>query len=208
MLQHSQKACGEAAVPGPDMPVAGAGQCSSWRRLTPLGKQAWWWVPGSYVWNRHGQCLWSWCVGLRSCGLVILEQDELLCDSTGRPKIGDLGSLPRGLTPPTKFCQWHGWGGLSFLDVSSQPPESVYSREIYLLIFKKLFYVCEGLACVYTCVLCVDSACGGSEEGTGSPRTRVTDDCELWCGDWELNPGPKPEQAVLLTIELPLQVSP
>ena len=84
MPQHSQKACREAAVPGPDMPVAGAGQGSSWRRLTPLGQQAWWWIPGSYAWDHHGQCLWSWCVGLRSCGLVILEQDGLLCDLTGR----------------------------------------------------------------------------------------------------------------------------
>lgn len=50
------------------------------------------------------------------------------------------------------------------------------------------------------CVLCVDSACGRSEEGTGSPRTGATEDCELPCGGWELNWGPKPEQA---DIELP-----
>lgn len=49
-------------------------------------------------------------------------------------------------------------------------------------------------------MLCVDSACGGSEEGTGSPRTGATEDCELPCGGWELNWGPKPEQA---DIELP-----
>lgn len=63
--------------------------------------------------------------------------------------------------------------------------------------------MCAPVCCVWTVIVG-----GGSEEGAGSPRTGVTDDCELWCGGWELNLGPKPEQAVLLTIELPLQVPP
>ncbi|CAO2613549.1 hypothetical protein LEMLEM_LOCUS16128 [Lemmus lemmus] len=29
----------------------------------------------------------------------------------------------------------------------------------------------------------------------------VTDSCELPCGCWELNPGPREEQSVLLTTE-------
>lgn len=96
-------------------------------------------------------------MGLRSCGLVILEQDGLLCDSTGRPRISDLGSLPRGLKPPpTWFCQWHReWGeGLSFLDVSSQAPKSVYTPEIYLLIFKNYLCVRGSRLRVRLCAVC------------------------------------------------------
>jgi hypothetical protein len=38
-----------------------------------------------------------------------------------------------------------------------------------------------------------------------SPRTRVTDSCELPCGCWELNLGLLEEQPVHLTIEPSLQ---
>lgn len=37
------------------------------------------------------------------------------------------------------------------------------------------------------------------------PRTRVTDDCKLPCGCWELVFGPPQDQPVLLTSELSLQ---
>ena len=43
-------------------------------------------------------------------------------------------------------------------------------------------------------------------EGVRSPGTGVTDNCELPCGYWELNPGPLEEQAVLLTAEPSLQI--
>lgn len=44
----------------------------------------------------------------------------------------------------------------------------------------------------------------GSEEGTGSSRTGVTDGCELSCGFWELIPGPLQEQESFATTELSL----
>jgi hypothetical protein len=39
-----------------------------------------------------------------------------------------------------------------------------------------------------------------SEKGAGSPKTGVTESCELPGGCWELNPGPLETQPVLLTI--------
>ena len=41
--------------------------------------------------------------------------------------------------------------------------------------------------------------------GITSPRTGVTDSCELPCGCWERNLGPLEEQLVGLTIESSLQ---
>ena len=46
--------------------------------------------------------------------------------------------------------------------------------------------------------------CLVSMEGRGgfrSPRTGVTDSCELLRGCWELSPGPLPEQPVLSSAE-------
>lgn len=47
--------------------------------------------------------------------------------------------------------------------------------------------------------------CPRKPESVGSPRARVTDDCELpyWC--WELNPDPLEKQSVLLIAEPSLQ---
>lgn len=44
-----------------------------------------------------------------------------------------------------------------------------------------------------------------SEKGTGSPRSTVTDSCELTRGDCDLNSKPLDEQSFLLTAEPPLQ---
>lgn len=44
------------------------------------------------------------------------------------------------------------------------------------------------------------------EQGVGSPKFGVTDDCELPCGCWELNPGLVQEQYILLTAEPSLQL--
>ena len=45
------------------------------------------------------------------------------------------------------------------------------------------------------------------EEGTGFPRTGVTNGCEPPRGYWESNPGPLEEQPVLLTTEPSLYLS-
>lgn len=44
-----------------------------------------------------------------------------------------------------------------------------------------------------------------TEEGIGSPGTRVKDGCEQSCDYWELYPGPLEETPVLLTSGLSLQ---
>ena len=42
-------------------------------------------------------------------------------------------------------------------------------------------------------------------EGVRSPRTGFSDSCELPCGCWELNLGPREEQSVLLSTKPSLQ---
>lgn len=44
-----------------------------------------------------------------------------------------------------------------------------------------------------------------TEEGSGFPKTEISDSDELPCGLWELNLGPLQEQPMILTVELPLQ---
>lgn len=44
-----------------------------------------------------------------------------------------------------------------------------------------------------------------TEEGSGSPGTRIKDGCEQSCDCWELNAGPLEENPVLLTSGLSLQ---
>ena len=54
------------------------------------------------------------------------------------------------------------------------------------------------------CTVCIQ--CGRRpEEDVKFPATGVTDDSELSCGYWELNPGPLEEQFLLLTTEPLLQ---
>ena len=43
------------------------------------------------------------------------------------------------------------------------------------------------------------------EEDVGFPRTDITGGCEVPGAGWKLNPGPREEQAVLLTAEPSLQ---
>ena len=65
-----------------------------------------------------------------------------------------------------------------------------------------LFYVEECFACICICVphssLVPEER---PEEDVGFPRTDITGGCELPCASWTLNPGPREEQAVLLTAE-------
>ena len=44
-----------------------------------------------------------------------------------------------------------------------------------------------------------------TQEGIGSPGTRIKDGCEQSCDCWELNPGPLEGNPVLLTSGLSLQ---
>jgi hypothetical protein len=68
--------------------------------------------------------------------------------------------------------------------------------------------VCVCVACIDRCFVCLyvcaPRAClvpedAGEGIGSVSPRTGVTDVCELLRGCWERNPGPLKEQSVLLT---------
>lgn len=40
-----------------------------------------------------------------------------------------------------------------------------------------------------------------SKQGIGVPGTGVTDDCDLFCGCWEMDPSPLEEQVVFVTAE-------
>jgi hypothetical protein len=69
-------------------------------------------------------------------------------------------------------------------------------------LFNDFFVLCVWVSCLH-CVS-VYKACAWwlwrPEESTGSPRTGVTDGCELPCGCWGLNLGPSQEQWMLLTM--------
>lgn len=52
--------------------------------------------------------------------------------------------------------------------------------------------------CMYRCTPLVCLAPLEAKRGIGSLESRITDFCELLCGCWELNQGPREEQLVLL----------
>ena len=77
-----------------------------------------------------------------------------------------------------------------------------YPRTIHSLT---LIFMCMGgcLACMYVCAPCARSAWACRGHQITSPG--VTDDYELPCGYWKLNPGPLEDQPMLLIMEASLQ---
>ena len=82
------------------------------------------------------------------------------------------------------MCGWHSVKYLVKWLIAAVAPESFFFY--FFMVYLSLFYVhwCEGIR---------------------SPGTGFSDSYELPCGCWELNPGPREEQSVLLTAEPSLQ---
>ena len=73
-------------------------------------------------------------------------------------------------------------------------PNPLLCGVLLLLLLLLFCFLCmDGFAYISS-VYCVLAWClPRTEEEVRSPRTGVTDSCELPCGCWELNPGPLEE---------------
>jgi hypothetical protein len=112
----------------------------------------------------------------------------------------------RCCSQPFPFPASHGYRestpvGLIFLSgsVSESPVLAIVKRKRFIYLFSMCTRV--GLHVCAPHLQCLQRP----EEGVRSPGAEDTDSCELPCGYWELNLGPRQESPVLLTTEPSLQ---